>query len=55
MASSKWTAVGGTGKYEGITGSGETFFVADSPVAVSAAAPRGWKQQYEGKLNLSSR
>jgi hypothetical protein len=52
---SKWEVVGGTGKYEGMTGSGETFFEAQSPVVVAAAAPTGWIQKYEGTLILPSR
>jgi hypothetical protein len=51
--SSKWTIVGGTGKYEGMTGSGETFFPQTSPVKAAAAAPKEeWVQEYEGTINL---
>jgi hypothetical protein len=52
---SEWTVVGGTGKYEGMTGSGETLLTPGDPMAVSAAAPTPWTQRYEGTLKLPSR
>lgn len=48
---SAWMVTGGTGKYAGMTGGGNTFYASD---AKSITAADGWMQKISGTLNMGT-
>jgi hypothetical protein len=49
---STWTMIGGTGKYEGLTGSGKTTFTMENFNVAGDATPSALRARYEGMANL---